>query len=290
MFDKTSLFVISEDGIYRVEISVKAQKKVASIFNAAVDVIVSKQLVKFTGSYKPEKDETLYIDKFDLEKSIRNALRNPMVVEKFVPNNENLSKIRAIFIGTYLETDGHEKFVVAFQKFRKDQYFSANKLGLFFDGNTFVPQDKTIIAVANVVDCLFKDERLIFDSYFYARQIFDLSQYYRIATDADIDFLIKNDKLDFDGEEGKFKISANGWLRRRIAVINDLDVLNNYTVEQINSLAADVGINLNVKNGKIVIPQDAKNLKVVFGFLDEEAYRGPFSGSVLLANSKRAVL
>lgn len=68
---------------------------------------------------------------------------------------------------------------------------------------------------------------------------------------------------------------ANTWIRRKIAVINDSQVLVNYTASEIRMLAAESGID--IKEEAIVISDDKEKVKVILGFLDEEAYKGPFS-------------
>lgn len=82
---------------------------------------------------------------------------------------------------------------------------------------------------------------------------------------------------------------ANTWVRRKIAMINDSEVLINYTASEIKSLAKSVGIDITVENKKVVIPNDKEKIKVILGFLDEEAYKGPFSQNTYLANSKRQI-
>ena len=44
-----------------------------------------------------------------------------------------------------------------------------------------------------------------------------------------------------------------------------------------------------IKEEAIVIPDDKEKVKVILGFLDEEAYKGPFSQKTYLANSKRII-
>lgn len=82
---------------------------------------------------------------------------------------------------------------------------------------------------------------------------------------------------------------ANTWIRRKIAIINDSGVLTNNSAAQIKRLARSAGIDISVENKKIVLPNDKEQLKIILGFLDEEAYKGPFSKATFLANSKRLV-
>ena len=72
-------------------------------------------------------------------------------------------------------------------------------------------------------------------------------------------------------------------------MINDSKVLDKYSVEEIKSMANGMGIEIQCENEKIVIPSGKEQVKVVIGFLAEEAYQGPFSNYTFLANSKRRV-
>lgn len=86
-----------------------------------------------------------------------------------------------------------------------------------------------------------------------------------------------------------FKNMANTWIRRKIAMINDSQVLENYSASEIKKRARLVGVDITVKDKKVVIPNDKEQIKIILGFLDEEAYKGPFSQRTFLANSKRAL-
>ena len=77
-------------------------------------------------------------------------------------------------------------------------------------------------------------------------------------------------------------------MRRRIAIINDSKVLKNYTVETIARMAKEkLNQDFEIKEGKLVIPCNKDKMRAILGFLDGEAYQGPFTNTVYLANSKR---
>ena len=211
-----------------------------------------------------------------------------MGVTSFKKDNDVFPEIKAIFIGERIEDGETEKFNVVFQRFRKEQYISTRWCNLFFENNTFFQEKRYGISIADGIDCYYTDKGLQFSSFYYARQIFDLSECYRSATDSEVESFAASPKLAFDNSDG-FKIMANTWIRRKIAMINDSQVLDNYSAKQIKSNAKLVGINIDVKDKKIVIPNDKEKIKIILGFLDEEAYKGPFSQKIFLANSKRQV-
>ena len=202
--------------------------------------------------------------------------------------NGEFYDIKAIFVGKRIETDDTERFKVAFQRFRKEQYISTSWVNLFFTNETFRREKDFGISISDSVDCYYTEGELRFSSFYFARQIFDLSEYYRSATDQEVQAFTTSDKLSLEDTEA-FKTVANTWIRRKIAMINDSDVLINYKALEIKNLAKDAGITIVVENEKVVIPNDKEQIKVILGFLDEEAYKGPFSQNTFLANSKRKI-
>ena len=275
--------------IFRVEVDADTQKSICNVFSEATEDLTSaKTKVVFDGSYKPLDDEYLSIENFQLADEIKDAIRNPLGVTKYQKINGTFPEIKAIFVGERIEAKDTEKFIVAFQRFKKEQYISTNFFNLFFDKETFRREKNFGISISENIDCLFKETELQFTSFYYARQIFDLSDYYRSATDQEVESFTSSDRLSIE-DPVAFKAMANTWIRRKIAMINDSDVLTNYTAAKIKSLAKTVGIDVSVENKKIVIPNDKDKIKIILGFLDEEAYKGPFSQNTYLANSKRQV-
>lgn len=94
--------------------------------------------------------------------------------------------------------------------------------------------------------------------------------------------------MEFGDFKDTFKDTANSWVRRKIALINDSGVLNKYKAKDIKKLAKKhSNIDLKVEDEKIVFPTDANEIKILLSFLDEEAYLGPFSKETFLSTSKR---
>lgn len=292
MFENSSVMIIKSGfplEIFRLEVDADTQKSICNVFSeATADLTSAKTKVVFDGSYKPLDDEYLSIENFQLADEIKDAIRNPIGVTKYQKINGTFPEIKAIFVGERIEAKDTEKFIVAFQRFKKEQYISTNFFNLFFDQETFRREKNFGISISENIDCLFTETELQFTSFYYARQIFDLSDYYRSATDQEVESFTSSDRLSIE-DSVSFKAMANTWIRRKIAMINDSEVLTNYTAAKIKSLAKTVGIDVSVENKKIVIPNDKEKVKIILGFLDEEAYKGPFSQNTYLANSKRQV-
>ena len=294
MFDSSSILVICADGkdtIMRIEIDAETQKSICKTFSEAVQIMISeKEKVEFDGRYKPEQDEILHISNFQLKDDIKDAVRNPIGVTAYEKTNGEYPAIKAVFVGEKVDEGNTEKFSVAFQRFRKDQYISTSNFNLFWSNDTFRHEKSYGISISDSIDCFYApDEELQFTSFYYARQVFDLSVYYRSATTQEVTAFTSNESLSFENAQD-FETLANSSIRRKIAAINDSEVLKKYQAIEIKRLAQKTGIVITVRNKQIVIPNDKEQIKLILGFLDEEAYKGPFSQITYLANSKRKVL
>lgn len=293
MLDNSSIMVLLNDGnenpVQLLEVDKTTQAAICSSFaEAAVPLLSGKQIVPFDGSYKPNEDEGLSICNFHLPEVITDAVRNPLGLQTFSYDKDAEPDIKAIFIGERTEADNTEVFTVAFQRFRKEQYLSSKKFSLFFEGNTFKRESRWGIGITDTVDCVFTQTELRFSSYFYARQIFDLSKYYRSATDSEVQDFSGLDLLSIT-DNGQFQAMADTWIRRKIAAINDSGVLKNNTAAKIKKLAHSCGLEITVENKKLVVPADKKRLKEILGFLDDEVYKGAFTEETYITNSKRKV-
>lgn len=293
MFENSAVMVIradkNDDYVYRLEMNATTQQELCISFSNAHDELLDgKSRVVFDGSYKPLTDEFLTIENFQLASEIMDAIRDPIGVKSFQKENGVFPEIKAVFIGERIESNDSEKFNIAFQRFRKEQYISPKMFNLFLNESTFFQEKRYGISIADSIDCFFTENELQFVSFFFARQIFDLSGYYRSATDQEVASFVTNEKLLIEDTEA-FKSMANTWIRRKIAMINDSKVLENYSASQIRTLASKVDIKIDIENRKIKLPNDKESVKIILGFLDEEAYKGPFSKNTYLANSKRAI-
>ncbi|MGI6169285.1 MAG: Kiwa anti-phage protein KwaB-like domain-containing protein [Christensenellales bacterium] len=291
MFGNSSVMVLlnneNENPVQLLEVDKTTQSEICSSFaRAAGPLLSSKQIVAFNASYKPNEDEGLSICNFHLPETITDAIRDPLGLQTFSYNKDVEPDIRAIFVGERTEADNTEIFTVSFQRFRKEQYLSTKKFRLFFEENTFKRENRWGIGVTDTIDCVFVRNELRFSSYYYARQIFDLSEHYRSATDAEVQSFSKLELLSI-ADKDQFQSMADTWIRRKIAVINDSGVLQNNKASEIRKLAQDCGLEITVENEKIVIPADKKKLKELLGFLDEEVYKGVFSEDTYITNSKR---
>ena len=300
MFNNCLVYIITTDNyVMRLDVDRSTQEGICSLFADSVESMTQgKSIRDYKVNYKPENDEILKIDHFLLPDTIKDAIRNPLGVDSYqrdpgvrCEGEEDFlgfPEIKAIFVGERLQDEGGEHFNIAFQRYRKEQNLIALPFRLFHENNTFKRDKHFGIGISYNVDCYFTDEELEFQSFYFARQVFDLREYYRSASDPEVIAFTENRALYFEDAEA-FKGIANTYVRRKIAMIDDSGVLVDHSASQIESIAKNSGIDIKVQDDKIVIPADKESALEVLAFLDEEAYRGPFSNDILIANSKRVL-
>ena len=91
--------------------------------------------INFDGSYKPDEDESLKIESFDLSDEIQEAINNPLGVDKLVANDGNELNIRAIFLTL---SDDRENDRIVFQRTQKRQLLLGGRITLFWSDDTFI--------------------------------------------------------------------------------------------------------------------------------------------------------
>lgn len=289
MFENASTMVLLQDNgkleVRKLETDRKTQAVICQSYAAACSLMLDgTEHISFDGNYSPSADETLYINDFVLDDMIKDAVEAPAGIDSFVPDEINSDKIKAVFVGEIC--DG--KMVIAFQKFKKEQYISVRGINLFFDKDTFVQEKRFGISISDEIDCIYQDGTLFFQSFFMARQVFNLMDYYREATQGEVERFAQMKELALDNAE-IFIGQADSRIRKKIASIMDSKVLEKFSARDIQRIGRRIGFEIEIRDKKIVIPADKKKLKYILGFLDEEVYKGSFSNATYITNSKRSV-
>ncbi len=120
--------------------------------------------------------------------------------------------------------------------------------------------------------------------------MFDVSEYYKEATDGDIKQFASMACLMVSDSAQLVQISDT-WVRRKIWLISQSQILDKVPMADIKAVATEFHIDFNteINNGveKLLIPTDKKQLKTILRFLDEDYYKSPLLSNYYLANSKR---
>ena len=276
--------------IKRVRVNLPLQTELIRIFNdqCAIFELGIDTEVAFNGDWKPDSNEVLTIDNIAESQLMVDAINaNASSFSDVVIANFTNEPIKALFTG--INVNGQTKVFV--QKFSSRQALSLNRLPLIKmqTGNTFVKTTDDIFTIDNKLVALIEENKPKFRSFHNARMVFDLSNFYKEATDDDLNQMAQHASLEI-ADLSNFIAEADTQVRKMVHSIERSGILDSYTVSQISTAAANFpDIPVIVNNGKITLPSDKKDLKDVLHFLLEDIYKGPLSGSDYLTNSKRAL-
>lgn len=269
--------------VRKISINNPLQEKVLQIFEQQKIKFNEnvKQIVSFTGDWKPDNDEIFEIDLPADANIIVEALNaNLTTIEELNLDNFEKEPIKALF-------GRNNNNEIMIQSFFKSQYLSRS-FSLFLKNNTYNELNNPAISLDNKLLCYISNNKLRFKSFNNLRFVFDLSSLYKEATDEDIDNLCEYDNIEIDNITN-FKTNAGQNIRKRVHNILSSGVLKEYTAKQIKRIAKSQGLNslISISNDKIVIPQDQQTINKLLSFLDEKLFVGPFSGNTIRANSTK---
>lgn len=245
--------------------------------------------IAFDGKYKPDGDEVLLIDGFADIDNLHAAIQNPVGVPEIDPNPVELSRIKALFSG-YTAGDGSR--VALLQQFDKRKIISPRGLHLFYSDHVFKKVNGNGVTVDAKLSAILRDDRLLFFSFHAARQIFDLTQYYREATDGDIHNFANLETIHVPNMPA-FIAVADTWVRRKVALVQQSRIMEAVPIAELRAIALEFNIALPTRNvdgvESIILPETKVALKQLLRFLDEDYYMSPISRQPHLTNSKRRV-
>ncbi|MBE5213027.1 DUF4868 domain-containing protein [Pectobacterium quasiaquaticum] len=251
-------------------------------FNAS-----GQEEIPFDGKYKPDHDEVLVIGQFDDIDGLAEAIQNPLSIPEFPATEEYFSKIKALFSG-YTDQDG--VVTVLIQNFDKRKVISTNGLSIFHATDVFKKIEGLGLTIDSKLSAVFREGTLKFHSFHLLRQIFDVSEYYKEATEGDIQQFAGMQSISVADPNELITISDT-WIRRKLWLISQSEILERIPVSDIKIIATEFNIELNTESSdgteKIIIPTDKKKLKAILRFLDEDYYKSPLLENYYLANSKR---
>ncbi|HDY8106438.1 TPA: DUF4868 domain-containing protein [Vibrio vulnificus] len=286
-----NLFALTSDPakrIVRFELSATVQDDLTTyIKNQENEFELSTEVIPFDGKYKPDSGEVLLIDNYDDIDNLSNAIVNPLSIEVIEPTESFFGDIKALFTGYTLDS-GDVK--VLLQNFDRRRIISTNGLSIFHSSNIYKKIEGIGLTVDSKLTAILEGGKLRFFSFFTARQMFDLSEYYKEATNDDINVFSSSNAVRVTNKNGLIDIS-DSWVRRKISLIQQSDILGTVPIHVMKAVASEFNIpfpTVNIDGNEVIdIPLDKPALKVLLRFLDEDYYKSPLSNTNFVTNSKR---
>lgn len=288
-----NLFALVEDDdapIRRIPLTAELNTELGQLFAVQQATLLGeKQRIAFTGSYNVDVGEIFTIIEYPLPPAIGQAIGNPLTC-KVLDLNIETHRIKALFSGTWTPPTK----AINFQVFDTGKLLK-HGLTLIGSSNTYKKLEEPGLMLQDKLTAHYHNGTLFFSSYHNTRRILDLADYYREATDTDLDAFADTDLFAFE-DKAWFKEQADSIIRSKIALMQKNKVLNEITVVDIQTVANNFNvelpeehhINITVnEDGKLVIPKDKRQLKELIRFLDEDYVTAPLTKRKCLTNSKQ---
>lgn len=291
LFNNCTLFAaIGQRNVYQIKrilVDYPTQLTINQHFNQllANQSLLTARHIPFDGRYKPESAEALLINNFPLATDLLEAISAPLSVSPLDKAPTDIPNLKYLFIGNRQRAST----LIAFQVVDRNQRLTDQNIKLFQRQGTFQLVHENGFSLSDRLDALYHNGQLIFNSYHRARRIFDLSDYYRMATANDLHSFITHPAILAE-DITTFQANTDNWIRRKIALIQDAGTLTKNSVPAIHQKAIACGLNLTLQkqNGqaRLLLPNDKKQLKELLKFLDEDIYKGILSNQTYETNSK----
>ncbi|MFZ1713619.1 MAG: Kiwa anti-phage protein KwaB-like domain-containing protein [Nitrosomonas sp.] len=292
--NNANLFALVDDEespVRRIPLTAELSAELSQLFaeqkNALLD---GKQAFDFTGSYNVDHGEIFTIAAYPLPQAIGQAISNPLTNSRVLNLKNETHRIKALFSGTWTVASK----VVNFQVFDTGKLLKCG-FTLIGSGDTYKKLEEPGLILQDKLTAHYDNGTLYFSSYHNTKRFLDLADYYREATDTDLDAFAETKLFAFK-DKASFKDNADSIIRKKIALLQKNKVLENITVADMQTVANNFNqelpeehrIHITVNDdGKLVIPEDKKQLKELIRFLDEDYVTTPLTKRKCLTNSKQ---
>ena len=286
-----NLFALTRDSsrrVLRIPLSAEVQKEVSSTFEMQEKEFraAAQEEIAFDGKYKPDEGECLSIGDYDDIDNLHGAIANPLGVPEIAATTGEFEEIKALFSG---RSDGTKK-IALIQPFDRRKIISNKGLSLVHATNVYKKVEGVGLTLDTRLAAVLEDKKLSFFSFFAARQIFDLTQYYKEATDEDLKVFAATVQIS---DIPNFIDVSDIWVRRKVALVMQSAILEKIDLEETKKVANVFGIDMKttVVDGKsvLVLPENKAELKKILRFLDEDYFESSLLSTPHLSNSKRQI-
>lgn len=293
----SNLFALVDDddvAIRRIPLTAALNTELVQLFAGQQAALLGdKQPLAFTGSYNVDEGEIFTIADYPLPPAIGQAVGNPLTCPVLNLNVET-HRIKALFSGNWTAANK----TVNFQVFDAGKLLS-NRWTLvrlpIHSGDTYKRLEEPGLILQDKLTAHFHNGTLYFGSYHNTKRFLDLADYYRAATDADLDEFAATELFVFEDQAG-FKEQADSIIRKKIALLQKNEVLKDITVADIQTVATNFNAELPEEHqiaimvnddGKLVIPKEKREVKELIRFLEEDYVTAPLTKRKCLTNSKQ---
>jgi hypothetical protein len=241
---------------------------------------LSKQ--KYAPAFSPEDGDVLDL-KFELPVALGRCAKS---VPQDVPVLTE-TKLEEWPLAALAFLDTGDDATYRFQTIDSRNMLAADRNVVLFNPNGFELSSQTGIALSERVDAIFEKGHLYFTSELSVNRFLDIAEYFREATDKEIDSLF-SDKLFVPVDVKRIKKIASSNVRRKLRAVMQRKRLP--TAKEISAIAERIGAEIEIVKGALVVPTDARRLTTFARILNDDFLETMDERKALyMSSSKRPV-
>ena len=153
----------------------------------------------------------------------------------------NCPRVKALFAGEW-----NDNKYICFQVLDSRKMLFKG-FTLLNSGDTYTKLEYPGIIFQDKLTAIFEENELLFYSYHNTRRFLDLSDYYREATDTDLEAFADNDLFEVDDND-LFKRNADSIIRKKIALLQKNNVLDSLSIDDISQHAQEYDVEIEIRN------------------------------------------
>ena len=250
-------------------------------FNRAAKILKPEGIEedKFSGDFLVRTGENIVYVDFNLPESFNNIPDNQADIQHFLIDRD---KPKSLF----WFDNGKFYFQIFNRRSVLDRKFILKKM----NDNTFGKITDSLFIVEDKIQAIYENNKLYFQNYTNANQIFSLIDFVTEATNEDIDAFGNIESIVID--TAKVKEIGNVKTRRLIKSISQTNNIELFSEKGINAkkkLLNNYEINVTIdKHGKLIFPtNDAASLNRALEFFNEDIFTGEITKTLYRTNSKK---
>lgn len=270
--------------IKRVKVTAEVQNQLEGVFIQQEQTFFENvtEEVPFDGGWNPEQNELLFADMTAEATAVLTAAQGNIVAMPEV-NAPAFAEEGIKALAVLVQNPAGPRLLL--QEFSARQILE-KRFNLVLSGDTFNRLTQPAFSIGATLAGVIQNNRIKFKRYSRIKQIFDLSDLYQEATEAELTSFCALDTLHI-ADATAFKTMADQKMKKLVHAIAGRSTLTQHTPQQIAEAAASEGLQIDIVNNKIAMPTVKASAKALLHFLDHGLYRVSLTGQTYITNSKR---
>ena len=290
MLNNFHLAAIIREGVQTYLLQIPLKQSLQDYFSESweeqfLQFTANVEEVDFDPGYRPERNERFllsdYVPPDWLAKETSQSIQN---LDSLGREESLIDSIKSL-VGFARDDQGNE--LVLFQNFTSSRLIRPGRF-LLIQHDTFISPERPGLTLDTKLSAVYQPtlRELLFVSFRNVNTFLPLLNFYREATEEDVREVLSHDSLAVEDMDAS-AIGANQWFSKRIAMLRDSGVLDQYPVNVIKARSTGHNVSIKIENNKIVFPSEKSDAKRLLQFLVEELYTGSITDTLYETNSKR---